>query len=74
MSTKNKTLLQFVSNCKTESKREEYVKELEKFMNISIFGKCRNQKCDKACEKDHIGKDNLFMAQELGCLLTFSFR
>jgi hypothetical protein len=29
-----------VSNCLTFSGREDYIEELQKFVNVSVFGKC----------------------------------
>ena len=31
-----------VSNCKTQSKREEYMDELSKYIKVDVFGKCGN--------------------------------
>ena len=35
-------MIWIVSNCKTQSKREEYVVELSKYINVDVFGKCGN--------------------------------
>lgn len=35
----------FVSHCKTFSQREEYVKELQKYIQVDIFGRCGPLKC-----------------------------
>ena len=35
----------FVSNCNTHSKREDYVKELQKYIPVDIFGKCGPLQC-----------------------------
>ena len=37
-----------VSNCKTQSKREEYMAELSKYIKVDVFGKCGNftPECD----------------------------
>uniref|UniRef100_A0A914Y731 Fucosyltransferase n=1 Tax=Panagrolaimus superbus TaxID=310955 RepID=A0A914Y731_9BILA len=40
---KSELALQFVSNCKTHSKREKYLAALNKFTNITIYGKCNKQ-------------------------------
>ncbi|CAD5223351.1 unnamed protein product [Bursaphelenchus okinawaensis] len=37
------------SNCNTKSKREEVIKELQKYIRIDVFGKCNNNTCDKQC-------------------------
>ena len=41
----------FVSHCKTPSRREEYVKELQKYIPVDIYGKCGPMKCNKPMEK-----------------------
>jgi hypothetical protein len=48
---KKKSVAWFVSNCDTESKRELYVKELQKYIDVDVFGKCGHLKCskDKKC-------------------------
>ena len=41
-----------VSHCETESKREDYVMQLGKYIEVDIYGKCGLPKCekgDKAC-------------------------
>ena len=35
----------FVGNCDTKSKRELYVKELQKYIDVDIYGKCGSLKC-----------------------------
>lgn len=45
-----------VSNCRTEGKREQYVKELKKFFHVDVYGKCsRSNHCEpkqsEACYK-----------------------
>lgn len=40
ITTKNKTVAWFASNCKTANDREGYVKELEKYIQVDVFGKC----------------------------------
>ncbi|RXG54880.1 Alpha-(1,3)-fucosyltransferase C [Armadillidium vulgare] len=47
MKTKNKMAAWMVSNCKTPSKREEYVRELQKFIPVDIYGSCGPLKCTK---------------------------
>jgi len=43
----NKTRLVawFVSNCKTDSKREEFVRQLKKTMTVDVFGACGPYQC-----------------------------
>jgi hypothetical protein len=42
LNIKKKTKLSawLVSNCKTHSEREEYAKELQKYINIDVYGAC----------------------------------
>ncbi|KAL7642684.1 UNVERIFIED_CONTAM: hypothetical protein RMT77_007249 [Armadillidium vulgare] len=51
MKTKKKMVVWFVSNCKVYSQRSEYVKELQKFIQVDIYGKCGPLKCDKKKEE-----------------------
>jgi hypothetical protein len=37
---KTKDVVWIVSNCNTPSKREKYVKEMQKIINVDIFGRC----------------------------------
>ena len=43
---KSKKIAWLVSNCHTPSKREIYVKELRKYIEIDIYGKCGNLNCE----------------------------
>jgi hypothetical protein len=42
---KKKSIAWIVSNCDTESKRELYVKELQKYIDVHVFGKCGQSQC-----------------------------
>ena len=35
-------MLWIVSHCKTQSKREDYMAELSKYIKVDVFGKCGN--------------------------------
>ena len=37
---KTKLMVWIASNCKTQSKREEYIAELSKYIKVDVFGKC----------------------------------
>ncbi|KRZ80961.1 Glycoprotein 3-alpha-L-fucosyltransferase A [Trichinella papuae] len=53
-SRKSKMVAWFVSNCYTNSKRELYVKQLQKYISVDIYGACSNKQCKKFasdCEK-----------------------
>jgi hypothetical protein len=43
---KKKSIAWFVSNCDSESKREVYVKELQKYIDVDVYGKCGPLKCN----------------------------
>uniref|UniRef100_A0A914QJ50 Fucosyltransferase n=1 Tax=Panagrolaimus davidi TaxID=227884 RepID=A0A914QJ50_9BILA len=49
---KSKLAVQFVSNCNTHSKRETYLSELQKLLNLTIYGKCNDQTFPKGAEKE----------------------
>ena len=40
MTKKNKLVFWLVSHCKSDNKREEYVKQLQKHINVDIYGGC----------------------------------
>ena len=40
----------FASNCKTHSKREEYVKELQKYIPVDVYGQCGPLNCPPGAE------------------------
>jgi hypothetical protein len=44
---KIKSIAWFVSNCKTPSKREKYVLDLQKYIDIDIYGSCGKYKCSR---------------------------
>ena len=39
---KTKLMVWIVSDCKTQSKREEYMTELSNYIKVDVFGKCGN--------------------------------
>ena len=45
--TRPKLVAWFVSNCRTPSRREDYVRELRKHIHIDIYGKCGDMNCYK---------------------------
>jgi len=46
---KTKTAIWLVSNCGAPSGRNQYVKELQKYIDVDIFGRC-GQPCTNVCE------------------------
>lgn len=49
---RKKMVVWFVSHCRTLSKREQYVKELSKYINVDIYGRCGNLTCEKRSSHD----------------------
>ena len=47
LSGKNKTAAWFVSNCRADNKREEYVDQLKQFIDIDIYGTCGTLQCQR---------------------------
>ena len=43
--TRNTSVAWMVSVCKTQSKREDYVKELQKYIGVDVYGKCGPLAC-----------------------------
>ncbi|CAN7947647.1 unnamed protein product [Ixodes hexagonus] len=39
-----------VSHCSTSGRREEYVKELKKYLNVDVYGYCGDHQCSKSRE------------------------
>ncbi|ELU01348.1 hypothetical protein CAPTEDRAFT_139854 [Capitella teleta] len=53
----------FVSHCRTQSRREDYAKELAKYIPVDIWGKCGNRSCGNTkddCDKKILNKDYKF--------------
>uniref|UniRef100_A0A914CDC5 Fucosyltransferase n=1 Tax=Acrobeloides nanus TaxID=290746 RepID=A0A914CDC5_9BILA len=64
MLKKSSPILFLVSDCNTHSKRELYVEELAKYINITQFGKCADKFCDANCEEEQIKKHYFYLAFE----------
>ena len=45
VSSKKKLIAWFVSHCPTHSRREDYVRELSRHVQVDIYGKCGNMTC-----------------------------
>lgn len=48
---KTKLVAWFVSHCTTPIRREEYVRQLSRYVTIDIFGACNNRKCPTNCDE-----------------------
>ncbi len=46
---KNKSVVWFVSNCKSANNRMGYAQELAKHIDVDIYGGCGNMSCKKQC-------------------------
>ena len=46
--TRPKLVAWFVSHCRTDSHRERYAEELNKYIPVDIYGKCGNMSCPKS--------------------------
>ena len=44
-SKKDREVAWLVSHCHTHSQRETYIKELQKYINVSVYGGCGDKKC-----------------------------
>ncbi|KAK6194439.1 hypothetical protein SNE40_000073 [Patella caerulea] len=45
--SKTKMVAWLVSNCVTESRREQYVKQLQKYVDVDVYGACGQLKCGR---------------------------
>ena len=45
LSGRTRSVLWFVSHCPTQSRREDYAAELQKYIDIDVYGKCGNMTC-----------------------------
>jgi len=44
---KRRLVAWFVSHCETSSRREKYVEELRKYVDVDIYGKCGSLNCSR---------------------------
>lgn len=52
--TKKKAIAWFVSHCSTANRREEYVKKLQRYIQIDIYGRCGKFNCPHEHECYHM--------------------
>ena len=57
----SRAVLWIASHCWTDSKREEYVKQLNKFINVTVVGKCAKKVGGSSCafEIENIPNDTI---------------
>ena len=70
-SNKTKMAAWIVSNCGTSSKREKYVAQLKKYMEVDVYGGCGKLKCPKT--KGHGPEDPCLEMIERDYRFYFSF-
>uniref|UniRef100_A0A0N5ATZ6 Fucosyltransferase n=1 Tax=Syphacia muris TaxID=451379 RepID=A0A0N5ATZ6_9BILA len=51
---KSKAIAWFVSHCSTSSLRELYINELQKFIEVDVYGSCGNLKCARGGECEEV--------------------
>jgi len=56
LDSKSELALWIVSHCQTNSRREDYVRELQKYMKVTVLGKCGLGKDESARERVHRAK------------------
>ncbi|KAL3094616.1 hypothetical protein niasHT_023930 [Heterodera trifolii] len=49
MALKKRSVVQFVSNCHVPSGRDLLTAQLQKLLQVDVYGKCNNRKCDDEC-------------------------
>ena len=55
---KSKMAAVFVSHCGAVSRRDEYVRELQKFIPVDVYGKCGPLKCEDGVACNQMLKDD----------------
>ena len=56
---KKKSIVWFVSHCKTRNRREEYVKELRKYIDVDIYGECGTLQCARHGKRSQQCNENI---------------
>lgn len=49
---KTRMVAWFVSNCKSKSSRNELVKELQKYVDVDVYGKCGTMQCSTTSDEE----------------------
>lgn len=62
-----------VSNCNTASRRDEYVRELNRYIPVDVFGKCGSKSCDVGYQAGKNRLDNCTLAVEQEYKFYLSF-
>ena len=51
---RSKLVAWFVSHCQTKNKRFEYVKHLQNYIDVDIYGKCGSLKCERSLRESEL--------------------
>ncbi|CAD5219249.1 unnamed protein product [Bursaphelenchus xylophilus] len=62
--SRTKGVYKVFSHCKTQSRRENLISEMQRYMPIDLYGKCGNMTCDKECFKENKEKYRFYLAFE----------
>jgi alpha-1,3-fucosyltransferase len=68
---KTRLVAWFVSNCRTHSLRELYVKQLQKHIPVDIYGACGSLKCPRNVGKSNANACNLQLEKHYKFYLSF---
>lgn len=68
---KKKLVAWFVSHCKTHSDRESYVKELQKYISVDVYGACGPLKCGVIEKRYSEGHCNRMLERDYKFYLSF---
>uniref|UniRef100_A0A183CNR7 Fucosyltransferase n=1 Tax=Globodera pallida TaxID=36090 RepID=A0A183CNR7_GLOPA len=64
LSLKKRLALQLVSNCNAPSGRDVLTKQLQKLMELDVFGRCNGKPCDQKCFQQEFDSHFFYMAFE----------
>ncbi|KAI6171175.1 Glyco-tran-10-N domain-containing protein [Aphelenchoides bicaudatus] len=64
LTSKKKGAFIVFSNCKSDSKREDYIKELKKYFPVDTFGRCGDARCNEKCMKESLRDYHFYIAFE----------
>ena len=60
LTSKTKTAAWFVSNCIAENKRGEYVKKLQQYIDVDVYGNCGQFRCPKGSKQCLLKAEKLY--------------
>ncbi|CAD5219279.1 unnamed protein product [Bursaphelenchus xylophilus] len=68
---KSKGVFKVFSRCITSSQREDVIAELQKYLDIDLYGKCGNRSCDEYCFKENSEKYRFYLSLENSICLDY---